>query len=100
MVLRWLLALLILATFVGLYANEHWMTRRLALDGRGPGQHLELVDDSGSGGASQARLVGTPGGPLAMHCEIRAGFPWLFCELQIELNQGDLDPRRFSPIRP
>ena len=99
MVLRWLLALLILATFVGLYANEHWMTRRLALDGRGPAQHLELVDDRGSGGASQARLVGTPGGPLAMHCEIRPGFQWPFCELQIEMKGGDLDLRRFSHIR-
>ena len=62
MVLRWLLALLVVTTLLGLFANEHWMTRRLALDGRGPGQQAEVVDDSGSGGASHAELVTSPDG--------------------------------------
>ncbi|KQW51298.1 MULTISPECIES: GGDEF domain-containing protein [unclassified Roseateles] len=99
MVLRWLLALLVLATLLGLYANEHWMTRRLSLDGRGVGQHLELVDDRGSGGASSAVLEAPPKGPLTMRCEIRAGFEWPFCELQIEMREQDLDLRPFSHIR-
>jgi diguanylate cyclase (GGDEF)-like protein len=99
MVLRWLLALLVVTTLLGLYANEHWMTRTLALDGRGAGQHLEIVDDRGSGGKSEARLEAPAGGPLTMHCDMRAGFDWPFCELQIEMRDGDLDLRHFSHLR-
>ncbi|HEY8880860.1 MAG TPA: GGDEF domain-containing protein [Roseateles sp.] len=101
MVLRWLLALLVVATVLGLYANEHWMTRRLALDGRGPTQQLQLIDDRSSGGASRAELVGNapPGGPLAMRCEIKPGFQWPYCEMQIEMKGRDLDASRFSHIR-
>jgi len=100
MVLRWLLALLVVATLLGLYANEHWMTRRLALDGRGPTQRLQLVDDSSSGGGSHAELVkGASGGPLAMRCEIKPTYQWPYCELQIEMLGRDLDASRFSHIR-
>jgi diguanylate cyclase (GGDEF)-like protein len=99
MVLRWLLALLVFVTLLGLYANEHWMTRRLALDGRGPGQHLELVDDRGSGGKSVAALDAPAGGPVTMRCEIRKGFEWPFCEMQITMPEHDLDLRSFSHIR-
>lgn len=100
MVLRWLLALLVLATLLGLYANEHWMTRRLTLDGRAPKQALLAVDDSGSGGASRAELQQAPdGGPLTLRCDIRAGYQWPFCELQIEMLGGDLDLTAFSHIR-
>ena len=100
MVLRWLLALLVVATLLGLYANEHWMTRRLALDGRGPRQHLQVADDSDSGGSSRAELIDAKaGGPIAMRCEIRHGFEWPFCELQIEMVEGDLDLSAFSTIR-
>jgi diguanylate cyclase (GGDEF)-like protein len=100
MVLRWLLALLVVATLLGLYANEHWMTRRLALDGRAPRQSLQAVDDRGSGGRSQADLVKSQdGGPVEMRCEIRQGFEWPFCELQIELLKHDLDLSDFSHIR-
>lgn len=100
MVLRWLLALLVVTTLLGLYANEYWMTRRLLLDGRAPRQHLQVVDDRGSGGASTAELAeGAAGGPLVMRCEIRHGFEWPFCELQIEMMKGDLDLSRFSLMR-
>ncbi|CAM3940750.1 GGDEF domain-containing protein [Roseateles saccharophilus] len=100
MVLRWLLALLVVATLLGLFANARWMTRRLALDGRGPGQGLQLIDDRGSGGASRAELVeGAAGGPIAMRCEIRRGFEWPFCELQIEMLGHDLNLGAFSHIR-
>jgi diguanylate cyclase (GGDEF)-like protein len=99
MVLRWLLALLVITTLLGLYANEHWMTRHLALDGRGAGQHLELVDDRGSGGKSEATLDAPAGGPLTMRCEIRHGFEWPFCEVQIEMRDHDLDLSNFSHIR-
>jgi len=100
MVLRWLLALLVCTTLVGLYANEHWMTRELRLDGQAPSQRVIATDDRGSGGASRAELVGSPGaGPLGVHCEIRAGFQWPYCELQIEMLEEDLDLTRFSRIR-
>lgn len=100
MVLRWLLAVLVLATLLGLYANEHWTTRVLALDGMGPTQQLQAADDSGSGGSSQAQLLGRqPGGPMVVQCEIRPGFDWPFCELQIEFPEGDLDLAHFSRLR-
>jgi len=99
MVLRWLLALLVGSTLLGLYANAHWMKRQLALDGRGAGQHLEIVDDAGSGGKSKATLEAPASGPLTMRCEIQHGFEWPFCELQIEMKERDLDLRNFSHIR-
>ena len=99
MVLRWLLALLVVTTLLGLYANEHWMTRHLVLDGRTAGQHLEIVDDRGSGGKSEASVDAPAGGPLTMRCEIRKGFDWPFCEMQIEMREQDLDLRNFSHIR-
>lgn len=100
MVLRWLLALLVVVTLVGLYANEHWMTRHLVIDGRAPTQRLLLTDDSSSGGASRAELVDPrPGGPLHMRCELQKKFEWPYCELQIEMLDGDLDLSRFSHIR-
>lgn len=100
MVLRWLLALLVVATVLGLYANEHWMTRRLALDGRGPAQSLRVVDDRSSGGSSRGELVGgASGGPIAMRCEMGPGFAWPYCELQVEMVGRDLDLRAFSHIR-
>jgi diguanylate cyclase (GGDEF)-like protein len=99
MVLRWLLALLVVVTGLGLYANEHWMTRRLALDGQGPAQNLTVVDDSGSGGASKAELLKDGSGVAAMRCDMRKGYEWPFCEMQIEMREGDLDLTRFSHIR-
>jgi diguanylate cyclase (GGDEF)-like protein len=100
MVLRWLLALLVVVTLLGLYANEHWMTRRLALDGQAPTQRLQLTDDSSSGGASRAELANAAaGGPVAMRCEIKHGFEWPYCELQIEMLGRDLDVSRFSHLR-
>lgn len=99
MVLRWLLALLVVVTLLGLWANEHGMTRRVLLDGRGPGQHLEVVDDSGSGGASRAQLSETAGGARLLRCDIQPGFDWPFCELQISPTGGDLDLTRFSSLR-
>lgn len=99
MVLRWLLALLVVTTLLGLYANEYWMTRHLVLDGRGAGQRLEIVDDRGSGGKSEATLDAPSGGPLAMHCEVRPGYEWPYCELQVEMRGQTLDLRNFSHIR-
>ncbi|MFG6469219.1 GGDEF domain-containing protein [Roseateles sp. BYS87W] len=100
MVLRWLLALLIVATGVGLYANEHWTTRVLALDGIEPAQRLQAADDHGSGGSSEARLLPRPaGGPITLDCDIRPGFDWPFCELQVEFPEGDLDLRSFSHLK-
>ncbi|KQV86174.1 hypothetical protein ASC91_23720 [Pelomonas sp. Root1237] len=99
MVLRWLLALLVVTTLLGLYANEYWMTRHLVLDGRGAGQHLEIVDDRSSGGKSEARLDAPAGGPVGMRCDIRPGYEWPYCELQFEMKGRPLDLSNFSHIR-
>ena len=97
MVLRWLLALLIVTTLLGLYANEHWMTRRLLLDGRSLGQQLMAQSDSVNGGTSRVELAATPAG-ATMRCEIRLGYEWPFCELQVKLAK-ELDLRDFNRIR-
>ena len=100
MVLRRLLALLVFVTLLGLYANAHWMTRTLALDGRGPAQRLLVTDDRGSGGGSKAALLDAgPGGPTTLQCDIGPGFEWPYCELQIEMAEGDLDLNRFETLR-
>lgn len=100
MVLRWLLALLVVTTLLGLYANEHWMTRELRLTGQAPTQRVMATDDRGSGGASRAELLAATGdGALAVHCQIRPGFQWPYCELQIEMLEEDLDLSRFSQMR-
>jgi diguanylate cyclase (GGDEF)-like protein len=100
MVLRWLLALLVATTLLGLYANEHWMTRELLLDGQAPSQRAMAADDRGSGGASRAELSGGAAGqPLVVRCAIRPGFQWPYCELQIEMLDEDLDLTRFGRMR-
>ncbi|RZL36286.1 MAG: GGDEF domain-containing protein [Rubrivivax sp.] len=99
MVLRWLLGVLVVTTLLGLYANEHWMTRRFVLDGQGGAQNLYTIDDSGSGGASKATLHKGADGVTTMTCEIRAGYEWPFCEMQIEMREGDLDLTPFSHLR-
>lgn len=100
MVLRWLLALLVVTTLVGLYANEHWMTREVLLDGQAPAQRVMVTDDRGSGGSSRAEPVGRAGeGPVGVRCHIRAGFQWPYCELQFEMLEEDLDLTRFSHLR-
>lgn len=100
MVLRWLLALLVVATVFGLYANEHWMTRELLLSGQAPTQRVMVTDDRGSGGGSRAELLADTGsGALGVRCDIRPGFQWPYCELQIEMLEEDLDLTRFSQLR-
>src|SRR5204862_7148868 len=73
--------------------------RSLVLDGHGPGQVLMAQDDRNSGGQSEARLEALVGGGAEMRCEIRLGFEWPFCELQVEMQGGDLDVSAFSRIR-
>jgi diguanylate cyclase (GGDEF)-like protein len=76
------------------------MTRRLRLDGQQSGQKLVSVDDRASGGTSQARLVPVPTGQSgAIECDIRPGFAWPYCELQIDLSAAELDLTPFSRIR-
>jgi diguanylate cyclase (GGDEF)-like protein len=99
MVLRWLFALLIATTLSGLYANEHWMTRELLLDGQAPSQRAMVTDDRGSGGQSRAELFGGNGQPLVVRCDLRPGFQWPYCELQIEMLEEDLDLTRFRQLR-
>ncbi|MFT7721371.1 MAG: GGDEF domain-containing protein [Roseateles sp.] len=99
MVLRWLLALLVVATLVGLYANEHWMTRRLLLDGRRPGQLLKVQSDRHDGGRSEAWLQRLPSGGADMRCELRPGYAWPYCELQVAMEGRDLDAGAFRLIR-
>lgn len=75
------------------------MIRRLVLDGSGPGQRLYALDDRDNGGASRAELLPDRGRGPEMRCELRLGFEWPFCELQILLPGGDLDLTHFSHLR-
>lgn len=99
MVLRWLLAVLVVLTFVGLYANEHWTPRTLVIDGRSAGQHLTVYSDAGEGGDSVAELLPDRGQGPAMRCLLRASYRWPFCELVVQFGGEGLDLNRFSRVR-
>lgn len=99
MALRWLLAVLTVVTVLALYANEQGRTRWLPVDGRTPGQLLKAVDDQPDGGSSAAHMLKMPGEGVAMECELKAGFQWPYCELQIDLGRAGIDFTQFSHLR-
>ena len=99
MVLRWLLAVLVVLTFVGLYANEHWTMHTLVLDGHGAGQRLLVYSDDESGGNSEATLLPDDGHGPAVRCRLRSTYQWPFCEMVIQFDAPGLDLNRFSRIR-
>nr|WP_295081720.1 GGDEF domain-containing protein [uncultured Roseateles sp.] len=84
LLLRRLLLLLLALTLLALYANEHWMSRTLRVDARSHAQLAKAVDDHAEGGQSSARLE-LREGRLVLACEIRPGYQWPFCDLQLPL---------------
>jgi diguanylate cyclase (GGDEF)-like protein len=100
MVLRRLLLVLSVLTLLGLYANAFWMTRVLRVDGHGPDQVVTAVDDRGEGGRSEGQVL-PDGEGWRLRCEIRAGYEWPFCDMQVALGaegQG-LDLSAFELLR-
>ncbi len=101
MMLRRLLLGLLLATLAALYANAYWMQRVLRLDAASHRQDwVEAVDDRAEGGQSRASLVRHAGG-WALQCEMRPGYEWPFCALQVQLGelQQGLDLTQFEKLR-
>ncbi|MCV2369526.1 GGDEF domain-containing protein [Roseateles oligotrophus] len=88
-------------TLLALYANEHWMTRTLRIDAAShPADLVKAVNDSIDGGLSEGRLERRGNGWI-LHCEIRPGYEWPFCDLQVrlaELGRG-VDLTQFDSVR-
>jgi len=100
MFLRRMLLILLAATLLALYVNAQWMTRTLRIDARTYGERAEAVDDRAEGGRSEARLL-RDAQSLRLLCDIRPGYEWPFCDLQISLTAPDqgLDLSRFETLR-
>jgi diguanylate cyclase (GGDEF)-like protein len=101
MILRRLLLLLLLSTLVALYANANWMQRVLRIDAHSHrADWVAAVNDREEGGNSVGR-VERQGSGWALDCDIRPGYEWPFCALQIQLGEKEqgLDLTQFNSLR-
>ena len=99
-VIRRLLIVLLALTGIALAWNQFGMTTTLVIDANSP-QALRAVDDRAKpGGRSLVTLVHA-GGTVGLDCDMRAGYEWPFCELQIELGQAPqgIDLSRYDSMR-
>ncbi|MCV2361523.1 GGDEF domain-containing protein [Paucibacter sp. TC2R-5] len=101
MILRRLLLGLLLSTLLALYANENWMTRTVVIDASSHKlSQIAAVNDQEEGGHSVAR-VEQQGSGWVLHCDIKTGYEWPFCDLQIRLGMGTqgIDLTQFDSLR-
>ena len=78
---------LVLLTLLALYAHPNWMSRTLRLDAYSK-YTVSATDDRPEGGKSIATLE-RPKNGYAMRCEIKTGYQWPFCELDIRFSEDD-----------
>ncbi len=83
---RFILGLVVLS-LLALYANEHWIKRRLLVDFMSEDK-VSLIDDRPEGGNSVAKLIKSER-TLKMECDIAATYQWPFCELAIKLKDDN-----------
>ena len=97
-VLRRLLIALLALTGIALLWNQFGMTSTLVIDARSPYRVLALDDRANPGGRSVARVTREG---VGMDCDLRAGYEWAFCELEIEFGQGPrgIDLSRYDSMR-
>ncbi|MES2049467.1 MAG: HAMP domain-containing sensor histidine kinase [Pseudomonadota bacterium] len=90
---------LVLLTLLALYAHANWMSKTLRLDAYSQFT-VSVTDDRPEGGKSIAVLE-HPKNAYAMRCEIRAGYQWPFCELDIRFSANDqgVDLSHFDTLR-
>ncbi|GGX02296.1 hypothetical protein GCM10011282_05470 [Undibacterium macrobrachii] len=86
-------------SLLALYANEHWMTRRLQIDFMSD-EKVSAIDDRSEGGKSIAKLIKN-GHALTMECDIIAAYQWPFCELAIKLKDDNsgIDLNQFDTLK-
>jgi len=99
-VLRRLLIALLALTGIALLWNQFGMTSTLVIDARSPYRVLALDDRANAGGRSVA-TVSREGGAIGMDCDLRAGYEWAFCELEIEFGAAPhgIDLSRYDSMR-
>lgn len=86
-------------SLLALYANEHWMKRRLQIDFMSD-EKVSAIDDRSEGGKSIAKLVKNDRA-LTMECDIIAAYQWPFCELAIKLKDDNsgIDLNQFDTLK-
>jgi len=99
-VLRRLLIVLLALTGIALLWNQFGMTSTLVIDARSPYQ-VGVLDDRANPGGRSVATVSREGGGVGMDCDLRAGYEWAFCELQIEFGKGahGIDLSRYDSMR-
>ena len=99
-VLRRLLIVLLALTGIALLWNQFGMTSTLVIDAHSPYPAVALDDRDNPGGRSSAS-VSHAGGVLGLDCDLRAGYEWPFCELQVEFAKAPkgIDLSRYDSLR-
>lgn len=90
---------LVFLTLLALYAHENWMTRSIFLDAYSQFT-VSSTDDRSEGGNSIATLERINKSYL-MRCDIKPGYQWPFCELNIRLTEdkNGMDFSQFDTLR-
>jgi diguanylate cyclase (GGDEF)-like protein len=99
-VLRRLLIVLLALTGIALLWNQFGMTTTMVIDARS-GLRAQALDDRANPGGRSVATLGASADALGMDCDLRAGYEWAFCELQVDLApppQG-LDLSRYDSMR-
>jgi diguanylate cyclase (GGDEF)-like protein len=99
-VLRRLLIVLFALTGIALLWNQFGMTTTMVMDAHTKFQADAMDDRANPGGRSVATLSRL-GDTLGMDCDLRAGYEWAFCELQIEFAKAPrgVDLSRYDSMR-
>ena len=99
-VLRRLLIVLLALTGIALAWNQFGMTSTMVVDGNGP-YGVVALDDRGNPGGRSVATIHRAGGALGMDCDLRPGYQWAFCELQVEFGKAPLgiDLSRYESMR-
>jgi len=99
-VLRRLLIVLLALTGMALLWNQFGMTTTMVIDARTRFQ-ADAVDDRANPGGRSVATFSRLGDTLGMDCDLRPGYEWAFCELQIEFAKAPhgLDLSRYDSMR-
>ncbi|MFL6695596.1 MAG: GGDEF domain-containing protein [Vitreoscilla sp.] len=99
-VLRRLLIVLLALTGVALLWNQFGMTTTMVIDARS-GYAVDALDDRANAGGRSVATLHQTGDAVGMDCDLRAGYEWAFCELQIEFAQAPhgIDLSRYDSMR-
>ena len=99
-VLRRLLILLLALTAAALLWNEFGMGTTMVIDGRSS-LRIGGVDDRVSDGGHSVASVARDGSALEMDCDVKAGYQWPYCELEVVFRDAPagIDLSRYDSMR-